>query len=79
MDAHGIVDFKAAEFRGKTKFADTIFRGSRTSFEDVRFGSERDFSNVKVRLDARVVLPDGYTVDPIGREFGLVRDGSAGT
>ena len=76
FDAHGTVDFEEAEFGGRTKFANAIFRGP-VSFEDAKFIGERDFSNVKVSTAGPHRLPGGFHVEPIGKEFGLVR-GPAG-
>jgi Pentapeptide repeats (9 copies) len=72
FDAHGTVDFERAKFKGRTKFANAIFRGP-VSFEDATFSDEADFSNVKVSTVGPHRLPDGFRVEPIGKEFGLVR------
>lgn len=77
FEAHGAVDFEGTEFRDDTKFAGSVFRGV-VSFADTAFAGTSDFGNVKVSLGHTYRLPDGYAVDPIGTEFGLVR-ASAGT
>jgi hypothetical protein len=72
FEAGGLVDFERAEFRSETKFANSRFEGP-LSFADARFASTVDCSNMKVSLAHAPVLPEGFAVDPIGREFGLVR------
>jgi len=72
FEARGIVDFRGARFAGRTKFANAIFRGP-VSFQDTTFLDDHDFGNVKVALQEPHQLPDGFTADPIGKDFGLVR------
>jgi len=71
--ATDLVDFARAEFRSETKFANSCFNGPVT-FEDARFASTIDFSNVKVSLGHAHRLPAGCELDTtVSREFGLVR------
>ena len=70
--AKGIVNLDRARFLGPTKFADAAFLGP-LWLRGAEFAGEPDFARAKVRLAEAHLLADGYTVEPLDGEFGLVR------